>query len=371
MRKLLMGVNMMAMLTTPSSAIAQGTQNRLSKKELISICSQFSDSVKQTKARIGYLGLNSLDVNDSYGLKGDIEKLILENRNLLSKAKSVNHGITHSSSKIKIHENEIGRLKFTIEKSSLKVDSLEIAIDEIENLINESTDFGETDDCDCGYDENYEVYAENNYDLTNKLFFSDLSGLDGVYKFLFKGLITNAVLFEDNYYTDSNIAGAMKPINVQELIYAHKISIYHTGDDRSHPHSLISVEEFSDIMPKFELFKSKYVTLSFPNKRTENFVINLGSPSSNNGRRSVEIKMGYERVDSRYKDLVWREFLIGSEVYIAMNSAQLDRLGVSVCCRGTGTQISVARSRDLYMKGPSWVDEWNSLWLFKLEQAEQ
>lgn len=152
-----------------------------------------------------------------------------------------------------------------------------------------------------------------------------------------------------------------------------------------------SVDSLNYNIPTFNVVKNKLLTIEYKNKEEESFVITTkyDTTNLNNGKVTLSVSLANENISDKNKNILWRFFEIENNIYLALSSDQLTRLGLRLIPYESFSLINDSRefvkyedvihlhgsplsSNGLYLLrknsyGKYQLDPQNLIYLFKIE----
>jgi hypothetical protein len=157
----------------------------------------------------------------------------------------------------------------------------------------------------------------------------------------------------------------------------------------------ITSDDFSNLLPRIDIVKNKLVTLNYLFGDSEDFLFNVGEGLNNNARRTMQLNLASESLNSETtygnggeNDIIWKVFVIEGECYIALTSQHLFRLRVAIGefedwdneffnhSNSSNVPIDensifyVSRNQDDFMEKPSVNNSEDMIFLFKLIEVD-
>jgi hypothetical protein len=181
---------------------------------------------------------------------------------------------------------------------------------------------------------------------------------DGAYSMILYGIIANGNNRQDIYYysygdwdDDDEYSSNEAPPEVEyapELIPIQLLDVVYVNSRNGNKRQL-STNEFMSLLPRIQIFKSKFIRFDYHNETNEDFVYNIEISPENNGRFSLDLKMGNEAVEDGQKDMIWPIQITNKKVVIALSCRQLKRLGVPILINSYEPEgIRFSRKKEQY-----------------------
>jgi hypothetical protein len=209
------------------------------------------------------------------------------------------------------------------------------------------------------YYNNNSLYDSNNNDFLNSYFFNQVPLLNNSFSLVLSKVVygNNSEYISENNsryrsYEDGN--GAVG--NIPEILDVSSFNFWGVK-----PNVLInSSTKFEDFIvaknpdyfnkqfPLIEILKNKLLTLKYPKIDEESFLFNVKKTDlndKNNQRNILQFELADEEVKEdgdnlTSNDIIWRFFSIENQVYLALSSNQIHRLGVNLNSINEGVEFS-------------------------------